>query len=200
MKHGLVMYGTILHKLRGHPTTARGVARRHGLGPCSARATMRQFLELGLVRIVGYRRVGAAGVADRVFGVGAGPNAPPPLTDGKPGRARPIRIGRVQPSIIAFAVLWRALEAPLCATEIADETGIGLQALYRFFNGMRAVAAVRIADWQSLPSAVPIGLYQLGRGPDAPRPTRATSAVVNRRRRARDRALRMVHRMAGVVA
>lgn len=186
MKHGLVLYGRIVSGLTRHPATARGVARRHKVCECVARYLLRQLLQLEVVRITSWRRVSKNGPPDRVFGRGGAPNAPPPLTTrGKPG-AGPVRhAGKLKPAILAFASVWRELEEPITATQLGEETGIGMQAIYRFLTAMRECNAVRVADWKRSGS-ISVALFQRGHQPDAPRPEREPNEVV--KQRARDRA------------
>ena len=200
MKHGLILYGSIVRRLEVKPATAREVAARHHLCEDASRYLLRQLLQAELLRVAGWERVGRAGVSDRVFGVGPEPSVQPPRTKhGAPGRGPVSYRRRIQPAVLSFITAWQALKEGGTAIDVAEETGIGPQAIYRFIAAMRKIRAVRVLDWEQH-NCVLTAVYQLGSAPDKKRPPREAVGTVQRRARQKRRARDMTLQICGAVA
>lgn len=179
------LYTDIVRGLQSQPGTGREVAERHGICACTARALLRELHTVGILRVSGWRRVGNCGPLDRLFTTKPGEDVPPPLsTVGRPLLLKPPKRSRPRPAVIAFAALWEALHDPSTAHQIAEECGMGQQAIYRFLAHARSLRLVRVSGWVRI-GVVPVALYALGSKADVPRPERMPNAAVKRRCRQR---------------
>ncbi len=167
---GLTFLADLVGGLKTHPASAPTVQRRHGMSKCAAQNNLRMLLDLGVLRVVSWRRRGLQGPPMRVYGVGTEPSVPPPLTKtGKPSRVSTARLGHTRPELATFASLWRALETAHTVEELAEETGLCRGTIYPFVRHAHAVGLVGVASWD-VRKHTPVAEYRRGVTKDAPKP------------------------------
>lgn len=109
-----------------------------------------------------------------------------------------VRRSSVRVNAIAIAELMVGLQDG-CHTmlELADLSGLSIQTVRNYCNQLHKRGAVFVADWrEDAKGGRTLKVYELGQGKDMPKPPRQPRAESCKRWRAKQRAAKMLQRMA----
>jgi len=201
-KFGHRGFASILRLVLDKPMDHAEVASEIGFGVEYVRNLMRGMHALGLVHAGSWRR-NARGFARPVYAFGDKPDAPAPAANNgvnHPGVTRPKRI---YSEVVAFATIVRALQEPVSAHGVIAASGVNEATAYRLLVHMHGLRLIHVSEWERRIGigGTPQKLYLLAPDkPDAPRPAREDHRAAVRRygkkRRARNRQIRMLHALA----
>mgnify|MGYP000573704457 CR=1 FL=1 len=165
VKRGTQTFCMLLASL---PATNKQLADKLGCALQQAEQYTRQMRMLRLIHVSDIIKVGSARTA--VFSMG---NLPSVTYRAAKLTSKP------NAQLIYFASIIRALELPTGTVELEKETGIHRRQLLTIIRELRNAKLVRIAEWEKPQANMRVPLYQLGSGPDAPKPGRMDRRVVN---------------------
>jgi len=195
-------YASILRLVLDKPMDHTEVAAEIGFGVEYVRNLMRGMHALGLIHAESWRR-NARGFARPVYAFGDKPDAPAPTADNgvsHPGVTRPKCI---YSEVVAFAAIVRSLREPVSAHGVIAASGVNQATAYKLLAHMNGLRLIHIVEWERRIGigGTPQKLYLLAPDkPDAPRPARedhrAAVRRYGRKRRARNKQIRMLHALA----
>lgn len=197
-RRGVYGYAAIMRQLADAPRTSIAIAEALGVQPASIRHILRGLHHERLVYVSGWEPPKDRGCHCAVWSIGSQPDAVAPDSwrfrrpSLHPAQSiRPPRNPLVE--VIAFAEMWRVLEQPIGAIELAEHMGTTRASIYRFLRAMRHFDLARIAKWErrSGVGGAPTPLWQRefnrrdAKRP-APEPNRVVIARYWQRRRERE--------------
>lgn len=195
----------ILAIITKEPMTARMVSCKHKLGLTHMRRVLRNFVSMGIARVVGWD-TGIRGTPPAVFAGGAGESLPPPLTkDGVPPKTAWGTGSRVRPNAqtVLFCEFVKALAAGGTIAELAEQTGCCAGTAARLANHMRSLGLARVCAWDAPESGYAARVFKLGSGRDATRPKamckREKSLRQYHARKARELQVGMIQTVSGAI-
>lgn len=188
VKRGTQTFCLLLASL---PATNKQLSEKIGCSLQQAELYTRQMRMLRLLHVSEVMKVGSARTA--LHSIGEGP--------GIAYRCNPTR-SKPNAQLIAFASIIRALTHPVGSVELEAETGLHRRHLLVILRELRSAGLVRIAEWERPKPNMRVPLYQLGAGPDAPRPGRVDRRAMNaaywRRRNVRNTQRQILFAVAGM--
>lgn len=195
-------YASILRYLQRWPSTSKQVAHEFGLNVRKGPQVMRALHVAGLVHIAGWHQ--NEGARQRplpiwAFGIGQDETYP-----GRKQHPRPDRSKNVRAELLALASIVSALGSAITVADLAAVTGCNRNWIYALLRHMRAIGFARVADYQRQNcGGRPTAMWELGSGPNAPRPQALPRDVVNARnwaaRKGRQHMLKLIAATAAPV-
>lgn len=91
-------------------------------------------------------------------------------------------------AMTAAHMIGEMLDGPSSAKMLSEVSGMQLPSVWRWMRALHKAGVIRIVGWErDQQGSFRIALYQLGRGKDAPKPSKMTNAERLRRYRAKIR-------------
>lgn len=171
---GLSGYVAMLAEFKREPADITTAFSRNELGKDTTYRLVTELHAKKLLHVCGWV-VRPRVVTMPIYAYGAGEDlAPPAVRDnGRPIKARLLVRQRVGPEVIALAHMFDALQTPVAAYELREETGIHRDTISAFLKAMRQHGLARISRWQrrDCGGGQYIAMWTLGEGPDAQYPS-----------------------------
>ena len=198
---GVAGYAHLAAMMVQQPCTVLGLMRRAGLGHVAAYRFIATLHALRYAHVAGWEMEPGRN-AMPLWAFGPGVDAPPPThrPNGRPVQALRLPKRQVCPGVLHFVQLLRAIETPASATEVQEATGMHHTPVREFLDAMQALELAHVPLWGHRPQGgAPMPQYQLGRGRNAPEPTRVLQKQSHELDMARQRRARRHQRLHQVM-
>lgn len=192
---GMRGYATVLRALMDEPCTSRALSERISLRWATTMQVLQLMRHRKLVHISGWVQDCVSGPQSAVWSAGNGIDAPRP-----PGVYARTRRFEPRTEMRAFVNVMEALKEPITAKQLAEDSGVGYDAICPLIAHMRKLHLIYIAAWDQTLSVQPVAMFKLGHKRQADRPQPRGDSMRNHQRaetlRLRAEAIEMIRMTA----